>query len=84
MGQLSYMRSVVDRNVVMRSMTVSSKCHNTVRVRRVQPTRCDVSQFIYFCKTLHMFQTGFSAHHQELKTAHTASGICQTDTATCC
>ena len=28
-------------------------------VRRVQPTRCKVSQFIYFCKTLYMFQTVF-------------------------
>jgi len=27
---------------------------------------------------------GFSVHHQELKTAHTASGICQTITANCC
>ena len=26
----------------------------------------------------------FFVHHQELKTAHTASGICQTITATCC
>ena len=39
---------------------------------------------IYFCKMLYMFQTGFSVHHQELKTAHTASGICLTVTATCC
>ena len=37
--------------------------------------------FIYFCKTHYMFQTGFPVHHQELKTAHTASGICQTVTA---
>jgi len=30
-----------------------------------------------------MFQTGFSVHHQDLKTAHTltTSGICQTNTA---
>ena len=28
-------------------------------VLRVQPTRCDFSQFIYFCKTLYMFQTVF-------------------------
>ena len=28
-------------------------------VRRVQPTKCDVSQFIYFCKMLYMFQKGF-------------------------
>ena len=27
---------------------------------------------------------GFSVHHHELKTAHTASGVCQTVTATCC
>jgi len=31
----------------------------TFTVRRVQPTRCDVSQFIYFCKTLYMFQRVF-------------------------
>ena len=30
-----------------------------VSARSVQPTRCNVSQFIYFCKTLYMFQTGF-------------------------
>jgi len=30
------------------------------------------------------FRRGFSVHHQELKTAHTASGICQTVTAACC
>ena len=29
-----------------------------------------------------MFQTGFSVHHQELKTAHTASGTYQTVTTT--
>ena len=29
-------------------------------ILRAQPTKCDVSQFIfYFCKTLYMFQTGF-------------------------
>ena len=28
-------------------------------IRREQPTRCDVSQFIYFYKTLYMFQTVF-------------------------
>jgi len=34
----------------------NSKCSVT---RRVQPTGCDVSQFICFCKTLCMFQTFF-------------------------
>jgi len=32
---------------------------------------------IYFCKTLYMFQTFFSVHLKELKTAYTASDICQ-------
>jgi len=31
----------------------------TKNFRRVQPTRCKVSQYIYFSKTLYMFQTGF-------------------------
>ena len=26
---------------------------------------------------------GISVHHQEFKTVHTATGICQTDTAVC-
>jgi len=26
---------------------------------------------------------GLSVHHQQFKTVHTASGVCQTDTATC-
>ena len=37
-------------------MSVSTVFQN---IRRVQPTRCNVSQFLYFCKTLYMFQTGF-------------------------
>ena len=28
-------------------------------IRRVQPTRFDISQFLYFCKTLYMFRTVF-------------------------
>jgi len=40
-------------------------------------------KFILFCSsTLHV-SDGLSAHHQESKTVHTASGICQTDTADC-
>jgi len=52
-----------------------------LEVLRVQPARCDVSQFIDFCRTLYTFQT--DVHHQKLKTAHTASDICQTVIATC-
>jgi len=39
---------------------------------------------IYFIwtNTLHVLD-GLSVHHQEFKTVHTATGICQTDTAEC-
>jgi hypothetical protein len=32
--------------------------------------------------TLHV-SDGFSVHHQQFKTVHTSTGICQTDTAVC-
>ena len=49
-------------------------------IRRVQPTRCNVSQFIYFCKTLYMFQTVFPSIIRSSK-LHIRR---QTVTATCC
>jgi len=40
-------------------------------------------KFILFCtSTLHV-SDGLSVHRQEYKTVHTASGICQTDSAYC-
>ena len=33
--------------------------HVSIIIRTAQPIRCNVSQFIYFCKTLYMFQTVF-------------------------
>ena len=40
-------------------------------------------KFILFWNdTLHVLD-GLSIHHQEFKTVHTATGICQTDTAVC-
>jgi len=40
-------------------------------------------KFILFCSsTLHV-SDGLSIHYQESKTVHTASGICQTDSADC-
>jgi len=48
----------------------------------IKPTRCtNVSNLFYFWNnTLHV-SDGLSVHHQEFKTVHTATGICQTDTA---
>jgi len=31
----------------------------------VYPTRCNVTQFIYFCKTALLVSGGISTHHQE-------------------
>jgi hypothetical protein len=40
-------------------------------------------KFLLFCSsTLHV-SDGLSVHHQESKTVHTASGLCQTDSADC-
>ena len=40
-------------------------------------------KFILFWNdTVHVSE-GLSIHHQEFKTVHTATGICQTDTAVC-
>jgi len=36
-------------------------------ILRVQPKRCNVSQFIYLCKTLNMFQTGFPSINRNSK-----------------
>jgi len=42
-----------------------------------------ILKFILFrSSTLHV-SDGFSVHHQESKTVHTASSICQTDSADC-
>ena len=48
------------------------------------PARCNITQFVYFWKTALHVSGGIATHHQELhKTVFTASGTCQTVTATC-
>jgi len=39
--------------------------------------------FILFCSSTLYVSDGLSVHHQESKTVHTASGICQIDSADC-
>jgi len=49
----------------------------------VKPTKCTgISNLFYFWMTLHI-SDGLSVRHQEFKTIHRATGICQTDTAVC-
>ena len=40
-------------------------------------------QIILFWNDTLRVSDGLSVHHQEFKTVHTATGICQTDTAVC-
>jgi len=41
-----------------------------------------MSLFYFLNTTIHVSH-GFSVHHQEFKTVHTTTNICQTDTAVC-
>ena len=55
---------------------------NTISI--VKPTRCtNVSNLFYFWNDTVHVSDGLSVHHQEFKTVHTATGVCQTDTAVC-
>jgi len=40
-------------------------------------------KFILFWNDIPHVSDGLPVHHQEFKTLHTATGICQTDTAVC-
>ena len=40
-------------------------------------------KFILFWNDTLLVSDRLSVHHQEFKTVHTATGICQTDTAVC-
>jgi hypothetical protein len=40
-------------------------------------------KLILFCSSTLHISDGLSVHHQEFKTVHTASGICETDSADC-
>jgi len=47
----------------------------------VKPTRCSCFKNLFILiNTLHV-SDGLSVYHQEFMTVHTATGICQTDTA---
>ena len=41
-----------------------------------------IKLILFWNDTLHV-SDGLSVHHQEFKTLHTATGICQADTAVC-
>jgi hypothetical protein len=48
----------------------------------VKPTRHTSFSNLFWNATLHV-SGGLSVHHQEFKTVHAATSVCQTDTITC-
>ena len=51
--------------------------------RTVFPSIIRSSRLFLFWNDILHISNGLSVHHQEFKTVHTATGICQTDTAVC-
>ena len=56
---------------------------SVIYISIVKTTRCtNFSNLFYWSNILHV-SDGLSVHHQEFKTVHTATDICQTNTAVC-
>ena len=59
-------------------------CNSWHYIPIVRPNRCTCfTNLFILSNTLHVSDS-LSIHHQELKTVHTATGICETDTVACC
>ena len=75
-----YMKLETARNL---SLVGRRALNKTSSVSIVKANRCiNISNLFYWSNSLHV-SNGLSTHHQEFKTVHTATGICQTDTAVC-
>jgi hypothetical protein len=62
---------------------VAVKHKQRVYIRKVKPTTCtSFSIYLFLRNSLHV-SDGLPVHHQEFRTVHTATGICQTDMTTC-
>ena len=60
----------IGRCIVIYSYSKTNQMHRSIK-------------FILFWNDTLRVSNGISVHHQEFKTVHTATGICQTDTADC-
>jgi len=49
----------------------------------VKPTRCTNVSNLFHCSDTLYVSDGLPVHHQQFKTVHTATGVCQTDAAVC-
>ena len=76
MGQVSLLDSASNTS----EFDVRKSVHRNISLQYNQQD-APFSKIIYSCKRLYMFRVGLSFHHQELKTARTATDICQTAAA---
>jgi len=68
-------------NTIFDKSEVHRAVHRNI-ISIVKPTRCtNVSNLFHFWNDTSHVSDGVSVHHQEFKTVHTTTGICQTDTA---
>jgi hypothetical protein len=60
-------------------LNICCYCRYFYWIPAVKPNRCTCfSNYLFLHNTLHV-SDGLSVHHQEFKTVHTATVICQTD-----
>ena len=82
-GLYMYHSCVTKQQLIWMCANSFPQCYLTI-ISTVKPTRCtNVSNSFYCGMTIYMFRTVFQVHHQQFKTVHSATGICQTDTAVC-
>ena len=71
----------ISKSKRLRTFDVHRAVHRNI-ISIVKPTRCTNVSNLFWNDTLHV-SDGLSVHHQEFRPVHTATGVCQTDTAVC-
>jgi hypothetical protein len=76
---LSFMSTVTKRhfNIILQTVTWGVVLGCPVRILKHDQQDATLYNTLYYCQRS-TFSSGFSAHHQELKSVHGGSGICQT------
>jgi hypothetical protein len=74
--------SFLSADTVATGATVDPTCRRSIFLQQNQPDAPMSQTYFIWSNTLHV-SDGLSVRHQDFKTVHTATGICQTDTADC-
>ena len=73
-----------ERNKPLGKLRRSWKNNTKLYISIVKQLDTPMYRIILFWNDTLRVSDGLSVHHQEFKTVHTATGVCQTDTATAC